>query len=150
MATTSPCGGNGRTCAKLLVHVATSSLAQAEATATASNPADRLIYVGAQTLAPGGGAIELLIPSGGWVMYGYQWPEPSRAGLKDAVTFRQGGSDVPRVLVYRHDGTNGDPTFNPLYPFKMRGSIDPAGTVFFATGEGTFPPRPHTSALPMP
>lgn len=150
MATASPGGGNGRTCAKLLVHGATSSLAQAQATATASNPADRLIFVGAQTLAPGGGAIELLIPSGGWVMYGYQWPEPSRAGLKDAVTFRQGGSEVPRVLVYRHDGTNGDPSFSPLYPFKMRGSIDPGGNVVLATGEGNVPSRANTYAILIP
>jgi hypothetical protein len=150
MATTSPGGGNGRTCAKLLVHGATSSLAQAQATTNAANPADRLIYVGSQSLAPGGGAVEMLIPSGGWVMYGYHWPEASRASLKDAVSFRQGGSDVPRALVYRHDGTNGDPNFNPLYPFKMRGSIDPNGNVLLAPGEGNVPSRTNTYAILIP
>ena len=62
-------------------------------------------------------------------MYGYQWLEASRAGLKDAITLQQGGADVPRITVHRQDGVNGDPNFNPLYPFKMRGSIDQYGNV---------------------
>src|SRR5262249_45800812 len=71
-------------------------------------------------------AMEMTIPSGGWVMYGYQWPEPSRANvLTNVITFLQGGNYAPTFLAYRHDGTNGDPNFNPIYPFKMRGSIDP-------------------------
>ena len=150
MATTSPGSGNSRTCPKLLVHGATTNFAQAQATANAQNPADRLIYVGSQSLAPGGGAIELLVPSGGWVMYGYQWPEPSRASLKDAIIFRQGGSETPRVLVYRRDGTNGDPNFSPSYPFKMRGSIDAAGNVVPGPGEGNVPSRTNTYAILIP
>ncbi|HWY76212.1 MAG TPA: hypothetical protein VN281_11380, partial [Verrucomicrobiae bacterium] len=121
--------GGDRAYSKLLVHSATTSLSDAQGSINASNATDRLIYVGNQTLAPGGGAIELTIPSGGWVMYGYQWPEPSRASLKDAITLRQGGADAPRMTVLRHDGANGDPNYNPLFPYKMRGSIDPFGNV---------------------
>jgi hypothetical protein len=63
-------------------------------------------------------------------MYGYQWPEASRANvLTNAITFQQGGVKVPTITAYRHDGVNGDANFNPLYPFKMRGSIDPNGNV---------------------
>jgi len=131
MASTST-GGN-RACAKLLVHNATTSLATAQSTASASDPVGRYIYVGGQTLAPGGGAVELLVPSGGWVMYGYQWPEASRASLKDAITFRQGGADAPRFTTYRHDGVNGDTNYNPVFPFKMRGSIDANGNVVGGT-----------------
>jgi hypothetical protein len=120
---------NSGACSKLLVRAATASLAEAQATANDPNPANRAVYVGGQTLAPGGGAIEFKIPAGSYVCYGYQWPEPSRSALSDAIIFRQGGAAVPSLALYRHDGTNGDPNFNPLYPFKMRGRIDPNGTV---------------------
>jgi hypothetical protein len=119
--------GANRACPKLLVHPATQSLAAAQASANDTNALNRLIYVGGQTLAPGGGAVELLIPSGGYVMYGYQWPEASRASQKDAITLQQGGVDARRLTMYRQDGTNGDAGFNPLYPFKMRGSVDQYG-----------------------
>jgi len=120
---------SNRACAKLLVHAATTDPLQAQATVNASNPIDRKIYV--NTAPPsGGGAIEMTIPSGGWVMYGYQWPEPSRANvLTNAINFKQGGATVPSMTVYRHDGTNGDANFNPIYPFKMRGSVDANGNV---------------------
>ncbi|PWU13798.1 MAG: hypothetical protein C5B50_18580 [Verrucomicrobia bacterium] len=130
MAGTSPGGGNGRTCAKLLVHYATTNSAAAQASANTNNAIYRLIYV--NTLPPsGGGAIELLVPAGGWVMYGYQWPEPSRANTwSNAVAFRQGGVMAPTVKVFRHDGVNGDTNgFNPLYPFKYRGGMDPLGNI---------------------
>src|SRR5262249_45405994 len=78
LASSSP--GSGRACAKLLVHVATTSSSQAQATAGAANPVNRQILVNT-TPPPGGGAVEMLIPSGGWVMYGYQWPEASRANV---------------------------------------------------------------------
>lgn len=119
--------GNNRAYKKLLVHGATQSLSTAQSTATASLPQNRLIYVGGQSLAQNGGAVELTIPSGGYVMYGMQWPEASRASLKDAITLRQGGVDAPRFTVYRQDGTNGDVGFNPIYPFQMRGSVDQYG-----------------------
>jgi hypothetical protein len=121
--------GKERACAKLLVRQATQSLAQAQATANDPNPINRMVYVGTQTLATGGGAIECKIPSGGYVMYGYQWPEASRASLKDAITLQQNGVDAPRITVFRHDGVNGDAGFDPLYPFKMRGSVDASGNI---------------------
>jgi hypothetical protein len=151
MATTSPNGGNSRTCAKLLVHGATQSLPTAQQSATNSDPSQRLIYVGSQSLAPGGGAIELLVPAGGWVMYAYQGPEPSRANvLTNAITFRQGGAVVATLLVNRHDGVNGDPNFNPIYPFKMRGSVDTSGNVTLALGEGHVASMTNTYAIQIP
>ena len=59
MATTSPNGGNLRTCVKLLVHGATTNYSQAVATANLSDPTQRLIYVNSNP-PPGGGAIELV------------------------------------------------------------------------------------------
>jgi glycosidase len=152
MATSSPNGGNSRTCAKLLVHAATTSRDEATSTAGATDPAQRKIYVGGgQVLAPSGGAIELLIPAGGWVMYGYQWPEPSRANaLTNAITFLQGGATVPTLLVTRRDGNNGDPGFGPVYPFKMRGSVDSGGNVLLAPGEGNVSSTTNTYAIRVP
>jgi hypothetical protein len=131
LASSSPTGG--RAYKKLLVHAATSSLSAAQSLSSVANsdPAQRLIYVGGQTIPPGGGAIELNVPSDSWVMYGYQWPEPSRANPStNAITFRQGGAEVPHLTIYRQDGMNGDAGgFNPIYPFKMRGSVDAFGNV---------------------
>ena len=124
--------GGDRAYKKLLVHAATSSLsaAQAPSSLTNADPVQRLVYVGGQTIPPGGGAIELNVPGGGWVLYGYQWPEASRANpATNAIVFRQGGGDVPHLTVYRTDGANGDANFNPVYPFKMRGSVDQFGNV---------------------
>ena len=122
----------GRAYQKLLVHAATGSLpaAQAQSSLTNANPTQRLIYVGGQTIPSGGGAIELNVPSGSWVMYGYQWPEASRANpATNAIVLRQGGVEVPRITVYRTDGVNGDASYNPVYPFKMRGRVDQFGNV---------------------
>lgn len=119
----------GSACAKLLVRFATQSQAEAQATKDDPNPVNRKVYVGGQLLAPGGGAIEFKIPKGSYVMYAYQWPEPSRVGFNGAITFRQNGVEAPKMTVYRHDGYNGDAGFNPLYPFKMRGSVDSSGNV---------------------
>src|SRR5205823_2748498 len=56
-----------RACPKLLVHRATTDKTLAQSSASAGNAIDRLIYV--NTTPPlGGGAIELTIPSAGWVM----------------------------------------------------------------------------------
>ncbi len=151
MASTSPNGGNSRTCAKLLVHAATTNQSEAASTATATDPTQRRIYVGGQAVAPGGGAIELLIPAGGWVMYAYQGPEPSRANvLTNAITFRQGGAVAPSLLVYRRDGSNGDPNFSPIYPFKMRGSVDSSGNLLLAPGEGNVASTTNTYAIRIP
>jgi glycosidase len=128
LASSSPTGG--RAYQKLLVHGATTSLSAAQSSANAADPTQRLIYVGGQTIPSGGGAIELNIPSGAWVDYGYQWPEASRANpATNAIILRQGGVEVPRIMVYRQDGTNGDPNYNPLFPFKMRGSTDAYGNI---------------------
>ena len=136
LASSSPTGG--RAYRKLLVHGATSNLAAAQASANASDPAQRLIYVGGQTLAAGGGAIELTLPSNAWVMYGYQWPEASRANVStNAIIFRQAGNEAPHLLVYRTDGPNGQAAYNPLFPFKMRGSVEPYfGQPVWEPGEG--------------
>ncbi|HEX3720078.1 MAG TPA: alpha-amylase family glycosyl hydrolase [Verrucomicrobiae bacterium] len=127
LASSSPTGG--RAYQKLLVHGATTNWADATNSANAADPTQRLIYVGSQTVASGGGAIELTIPSDSWVIYGYQWPEPSRSALTDAIVFRQNGALAPSMTVYRQDGPNGDPNYDPLYPFKMRGRIDQNGNV---------------------
>ena len=117
-------------CTKLLVRNATSILGTAQSTANDANPVNRAIYVGGQTIPPSGGAIELKIPSGSYVMYGYQWPEASRANnRRDAITLRQNGVDAQRVTLYRKDGVNGDAGFSPTYPYKMRGSIDANGNL---------------------
>ena len=128
LAGTSPTGG--RAYQKLLVHAATQSLSAAQASSSATDPTQRLIYVGSQTIPAGGGAVELNLPSNAWVIYGYQWPEPSRANVStNAIVFRQGGAEVPHLTVYRTDGPNGDSGYNPLFPFKMRGSVDAYGNV---------------------
>ncbi|MFZ0826690.1 MAG: alpha-amylase family glycosyl hydrolase [Verrucomicrobiia bacterium] len=130
LASASPTGG--RAYQKLLVHAATTDLsaAQADSSINHPDPVQRLIYVGGQTIPSGGGAIELNIPSGAWVLYGYQWPEASRANAStNAIVFRQGGAEVPHITVYRTDGPNGDPNYNPLFPFKMRGGVDQYGNV---------------------
>jgi hypothetical protein len=126
VASSSPTGG--RAYKKLLVHGATSSLSTAQSTANAADPTQRLIYVGGQTITSGGGAIELNIPTDSWVIYAYQWPEPSRANLStNSIVFQQGGQDVPHITVYRTDGPNGDSSYDPLFPFKMRGGVDYQG-----------------------
>ena len=130
LASSSPTAG--RAYSKLLVHAATQSFSAAQAQSSVANAdkTQRLIYVGGQAIPSGGGAIELNVPSGSWVMYGYQWPEASRANVSaSAIILRQGGVEVPRLSVLRKDGVNGDASFNPVYPFKMRGSMDQYGNI---------------------
>jgi hypothetical protein len=132
LASSSPTGG--RAYQKLLVHGATADLSTAQSTANASDPTQRLIYVSSQTISSGGGAIELNLPSDAWVMYGYQWPEASRANpATNAIILLQGDVEAPRITVYRTDGANGDANYNPLFPFKMRGGVDPFGNVITGT-----------------
>jgi hypothetical protein len=117
-------------CSKLLVRNATSSLTTAQDTAGDNNPVNRAVYVGGQAIPAGGGAIELKVPLGSYVMYGVEWPGPSRANnQKDVISLRQGGSDAPRVTLVRRDGVDGDAAFNPRYPYKMRGSVDSQGNI---------------------
>jgi len=136
LASSSPTGGRAYT--NLLVHGATGSMSAATSSASAADPTNRLIYVGGQTLASGGGAIELTLPTQSWVMYGLQWPQASQANaLTNAIILRQGGVVAPQITIHRTDGPNGDPNYDPLFPFKMRGSVDPyTGLPVTAPGEG--------------
>ncbi len=129
-----------RACSELLVRLATNDRNEAIATANAPDPVNRKVFVGSQALAPGGGAVEFKIPGGSYVLYGYQWPEASRVAATltnaegavstgDAIVIQQNGRAAPRVTVFRTDGRDGDAGFNPLYPFKMRGSVDASGNV---------------------
>jgi hypothetical protein len=136
LASSSPTGGRAYT--NLLVHGATSSLTTASNTANSAEATNRLIYVGSQTLASGGGAIELTIPTLSWVMYGIQWPQASQANsATNAIILRQGGVMAPQITIYRTDGPDGDTNYNPLFPFKMRGSVNPyTGLPAMEPGEG--------------
>jgi hypothetical protein len=136
LASSSPTGG--RAYKQLLVHNATSVLAGAQSSANVAQATNRLIYIGGETMISGGGAIELTIPSDSWVMYGIQWPQASQANAAtNAIILQQHGVPVPTIKIFRTDGPNGDPNYNPLFPYKMRGSVDPlTGNPIVAPGEG--------------
>ena len=57
---------------------------------------------------------------------------------------------MPTLLVTRRDGSNGDPGFGPVYPFKMRGSVDSGGNVLLAPGEGNVSSTTNTYAIRVP
>jgi len=142
--------GGGRAYHHLLVHGTTTSSSVAAATASDPNPVNRLIYV--NTTPPAGyGAIELVIPRGAWVMYGEQWPEPSRANTAtNAISFRQAGVAAPSITVYRTDGANGDPNYVPVFPFKRRGSVDAyTGQPVLAPGEGNVSNLTYAIDIPV-
>ncbi|MGH8596776.1 MAG: hypothetical protein ACREXT_08980, partial [Gammaproteobacteria bacterium] len=73
--------GKDRACSKLLVRKATNILSEADSTKNNADPIERKVYVGTQTLFPGGGGIEFKIPSGSYVLYAYQSPEAVRSGV---------------------------------------------------------------------
>ncbi|HKW29496.1 MAG TPA: hypothetical protein VJT54_09180, partial [Verrucomicrobiae bacterium] len=142
-------GGN-RAFHQLLVHGTTTSLTTAASTANDPKPVNRLIYV--NTTPPAGfGAVELVVPSDAWVLYGEQWPEPSRANPStNVIAFRQGGVQVPNITVYRTDGANGDPNYDPTFPFKMRGGVDPyTGQPVVAAGEGNVSNLTYAINIPV-
>jgi hypothetical protein len=142
--------GGYRAYHQLLVHVATNSLTAAQNAANDPNPVNRFIYTGGQTIPSGGGAIELVIPSGAWVVYGIQWPQPSQDNpMTNAVILTQGGAQVPTMTVYRQDGPDGQTNYNPLFPFKMRGSVDPYGNVLLATNEGSVSNLTYAINIPV-
>ncbi|MGC8887199.1 MAG: alpha-amylase family glycosyl hydrolase [Verrucomicrobiia bacterium] len=145
LAQLADCPGKERVCSRLLVRQATSNRQEAIDTMNDPNPVNRKVYVGSQAIAPGGGAIELKVPSGGYVIYGYQFPEASRVAFRDAITFRQNGGIVPRMTILRTDGKDGDVNFNPIYPFKYRGSVDQYGNLRRGTNVG-----PRTYAIDVP
>jgi glycosidase len=141
--------GGHREYYQLLVHGATNNLSAATASENAANPVNRLIYV--NTTPPvGGGAIELVIPSGAWVMYGIQWPQPSQNNpYTNAIIFTQGGAQVQSLTVYRQDGPDGQTNYSPLFPFKMRGSVDPFGNVLLAPNEGNVSNLTYAINIPV-
>ncbi|HTQ52450.1 MAG TPA: alpha-amylase family glycosyl hydrolase, partial [Candidatus Acidoferrales bacterium] len=141
--------GGHRAYNQLLVHGATNNMAAAIASENASNPVNRLIYVNI-TPPVGGGAIELVIPSGAWVMYGIQWPQPSQNNpATNAIVLTQGGVQAPSMTIYRQDGPNGQSTYSPLYPFKMRGSVDAFGNVLLAPNEGNVSNLTYAINIPV-
>ncbi|HEY3762892.1 MAG TPA: alpha-amylase family glycosyl hydrolase [Verrucomicrobiae bacterium] len=134
MASSSPTGG--RAYQKLLVHGATTSLSTAQSTENAAQATNRLIYVNT-TPPSGGGAIEFTIPSDSWVVYAVQGPQASWANpLTNAIILRQGGVAAPHITIYRTDGPNGDTNYNPVFPFKNRGTVDSTGNTLKYADEG--------------
>jgi len=134
MASSSPTGG--RAYKKLLVHGATTTLSTAQSTANATQATNRLIYVNT-TPPSGGGAIELNIPSDSWVVYAVQGPQASWANpATNAIIFRQGGVQTPHITIYRTDGPNGDTNYDPVFPFKNRGTVDSSGNTLKYSDEG--------------
>ncbi len=137
--------GKDRACSKLLVRLATNVRQDAINSQNDANPVNRKVYVGSQALAPGGGAIEFKLPGGGYVAYGYEPPQPSRAAWHDVITFRQGGAEAARLVVRRQDGKDGDSGFNPRYPALRRGSYNPDGSLRRGTNVTT-----RTYAMDVP
>jgi hypothetical protein len=148
LSTSAP--GSERACPKLLVRYATNDKQYATDHSYDNPPYTRPIYVGSQTIPPGGGAIEFKVPSGGYVMYGYQPPEASRAvgGAmnRDVVTLQQDGQIAPRMNLLRSTGPDGDVNYDPIYPFQRRGSVDIYGNVI---GGNNFSNRTYSIDVPV-
>ena len=149
--------GDNRACREILVRLATNNRNEATASANDADPVNRKVYVGGQTLASGGGGIEFKIPSGSYVAYAIRWPEASRVDTTlisatgmvsstDVIVLHQGGRVAPRLLLARTDGKDGDAGFNPIYPFKMRGSVDLDGDVIGGNNVGT---RTYAIGVPV-
>jgi hypothetical protein len=62
----------------------------------------------------------VVVPPGGYYIFGYRTPELSTLWPQAAVTLYQNGQEVPRVTVTRKDGPDGDKSFNP-YGLPNRG-----------------------------
>ena len=57
---------------------------------------------------------------------------------------------MPNITVYRTDGTNGDPNYDPTFPFKMRGGVDPyTGQPVVAAGEGNVSNLTYAINIPV-
>ena len=67
----------------------------------------------------------VVVPPGGYYVFGYRTPELSTLWPQTAVTLYQNGEEAPRITVTRKDGPDGDKSFNP-YNLSNRGY--PAGT----------------------
>ncbi len=55
----------------------------------------------------------VVVPPGGYFVFGYRTPELSDLAPGSAVTFFQDGSEVDQITVTRKDGPDGDEAFNP-------------------------------------
>ena len=56
---------------------------------------------------------EVIVPPGGYYVFGYRTPELSTWWPDSAVTLYQNGEEVPKITVTRKDGPDGDASFNP-------------------------------------
>ncbi|MDX6766432.1 MAG: alpha-amylase family glycosyl hydrolase [Candidatus Methylacidiphilales bacterium] len=56
----------------------------------------------------------VIVPPGGYFIFGYRTPELSTLWPESAITLYQNGVEVPRITVKREDGPDGDESFNPL------------------------------------
>ena len=56
----------------------------------------------------------VVVPPGGYYVFGWRTPELSTLWPKSAITLYQGGEEVDRITVTRKDGPDGDVSFNPL------------------------------------
>jgi hypothetical protein len=79
----------------------------------------------------------IVVPPGGYFVFGYRTPELSTLWPDSAVTLYQGGEEVSQITVPRKDGPDGDEAFNP-YGFPNRGY--PAGET----------PVPYTYQVSVP
>ncbi len=66
----------------------------------------------------------VIVPPGGYYVFGYRTPEVSSLWPSSAVSLFQNGEEVPKITVTRKDGPDGDEAFNP-YGLPNRGY--PAG-----------------------
>jgi len=66
----------------------------------------------------------VVVPPGGYYVFGWRTPELSTLWPNAAITLYQGGQEVDRITVTRKDGPDGDKSFNP-YGLANRGY--PAG-----------------------
>jgi hypothetical protein len=66
----------------------------------------------------------VVVPPGGYYLFGWRTPELSTLWPSAAITLYQNGREVPRITVTRRDGPDGDINFNP-YGLPNRGY--PAG-----------------------
>ncbi|MBC8127012.1 MAG: hypothetical protein H8M99_07700 [Gloeobacteraceae cyanobacterium ES-bin-144] len=67
----------------------------------------------------------VIVPPGGYFIFGYRTPELSTLWPDSAITLRQNGQEVKTIRVTRKDGPDGDESFNP-YGLSNRGY--PAGS----------------------
>ncbi len=79
----------------------------------------------------------VVVPPGGYFVFGYRTPELSTLWPESAVSLYQNGEEVPRITVNRKDGPDGDEEFNP-YGLANRG---------YPVGET---PAPYTYQMSIP